>query len=135
MAALVKPGRPQILDAADAAGSQGFQTRLNQDFLQKGIADLHRGAQFLLRLQGARSQPGGPVNPVPPGIRPYQQQNAAGGIRRRRCQLVNGDDAHAHCVDQGILRIGLVEVDSPPTSGTPMQLPYQEMPSTTPWNR
>ena len=106
-------GRPQILQRAHFPRSQRFQARFNQHFLQKGIADLDGRPQLLLlfRLKSAGRQPRGAVNAVPSGAGPYQQQQIAGSVSRRACQLVNPGNAYAHCVHQRVLRIGILKVN------------------------
>ena len=51
------------------------------------------------------------MDAIAPGVRADQQQDAAGGVGGRRSQLVNGNQTHAHCVDQRVLGVGFVEAD------------------------
>ena len=105
-----QPGGAQVLNAADAAGIQRLQTRLDEDFLQERVTHLHRGAKFLLLLKGAGGQAGGAMNPIPPGIGAHQEQDAAGLAGGSGGQFIGGYQADAHSVYQGIMRIGLVKV-------------------------
>ena len=114
-----KPGGAQILDRQHRAGVHRLQASLDQRLFQKGIAHLNRGPPFRFLLERARGQPRCAVNAVAPGIRPGQQQYAAGNPRRRRCQPVLFDHPGAHRVDQRIVGIGGVKVDFAPHIGHP----------------
>ena len=106
-----QPGGAQILDCQYGAGIHRLQAGFNQRFLQKGIAHLHRGAQFRFRIKGARGQPGGAMNAVAPGVGAGQQQHAAGNAGGGRGQPVFFNEADTHSVDQRVEGIGRVEAD------------------------
>ena len=104
-------GRAQVLQRAHLARAQRLQARLNQHLFQERVAHLHRGAEFLFFLKGTGCQARRAVNAVPPGAGPDEQQNVAGGVRGGAGQFLDRRDAHAHGVDQRVLRVGLVEID------------------------
>ena len=106
-----EPGGPQVLNGGNRAGVQGFETGLDQHFLQKRVADLHCGAQLHLFLEGAGREAGGAVDAVAARFRPHQQQHTANFPGRGRGDSVFGDQAHAHGVDQRIVGVGRVEID------------------------
>ena len=104
-------GRAQILQRTHPAGGKGFQAGLDQRFLQEGVADLHRGPEFLFFLESTRRQSGRAVDSVAAGARARQQQDISSPVGGRAGQIFDARDADAHGVHQRVLRIAVVEVN------------------------
>ena len=104
-------GGAQVLHGDDMVRRRDLQTRLDEALLQERIADLDRGAQLALFLEGARGQPRRAVNAVAAGVGPHQHELRAGEGGRRGDEAVGVEQADAHGVDQRVLRVAVGEDD------------------------
>ena len=106
-----QPGRPEILHRDHAWIASQLEARLHQALLEKRVADLHRGtARGALRIQHHRRE-AGPMDAVAAGVGAHQEHEIAGATGGRAGQPALLDDANAHCVDQTVDPVRLVEIE------------------------
>ena len=107
-----EPRRAQVLQRGQQPAVEQVERALDQLLAGERVADLH--ARPLVRralVEALRGQHGGAADAVAAGLRPveHDQVARAGGLRAR--QLLGGQQADAHRVDQRVVLVGVVELD------------------------
>jgi hypothetical protein len=118
-AAAGQAGRPEVLHRADRAGLQQLQAGLEQQLLEERVPDLDGRSLLLAGIVQLGRGERRPVDPVPPGRRPDDQDDIARVAGPRAGQLVLSGEAHAHRVDQRVLGVARVEEELTADGGDP----------------
>ena len=133
--AAAEPGGAEVLHRDDARIAGELEACLHEALLEERVADLHRRpARGAAGVEHDRCEARA-VDAVASGVGAHEQHEVARPARDGAHHPVLLDDPDAHRVDEQLVRYDSSKYSSPPTVGTPMQLPYPPMPATTPSKR
>jgi hypothetical protein len=118
----VRPAGAHVLDGDERARRHELEAGLEEQLLGEGVADLH-GRALLLALSSNSAEamvaPWMPSRPV--GADVEDRVADALGLGRRRCG--RRGRGRRHGVDEDVAVVAGSKLTSPPTVGTPTQLP------------
>jgi hypothetical protein len=116
-------GRAHVLDGDDRAGRHQLQAGFQQAFLGERVADLNGGALFLDGFVELGRGHGRAADAVAAGLGAEIDHRQADALGFREEDLVGLGDARGKGVDQAVAVVARMNSTSPPTVGTPKELP------------
>ena len=118
-----EPGCAAVLQREDEVGLDQLERDLDQRLAAERVADLHRRPLVVRAFEILGGQHRGAADAVSPGERAVEDDRVADALRLRAQDALGRQQADAHRVHERVRVVGASKAHSPPTFGTPTQLP------------